>query len=129
MNGGFVSPRRLTARNEAAKQDVIDPLGTNESSTNNLLNGSFRDEQIELEGCKPGPGLRDTDQANIAKSSRGRRKKSRRSNSSSLFMDYISELNVEELFAREAVAFPGILYEHYDFELERKILNLSIQEM
>ena len=46
----------------------------------------------------------------------------------SLFLDYIAEIDIEEMFTREHVAaFPGILYENYDFELEKRILSLAIQ--
>ena len=47
----------------------------------------------------------------------------------SLFLDYIAEIDIEEMFTQEhAAAFPGILYENYDFELEKRILSLAIQK-
>ena len=61
------------------------------------------------------------------KPKKSNKKRLRKRYNNSMFLDYISEIDIEEMFAREHVtAFPGILYENYDFDLERKILNISI---
>ena len=53
-----------------------------------------------------------------------RKKKVRRSadRSPPVFMDYLSDLDIVDLYLADSVSFPSVLYDNYDFDTEQDFL-------